>query len=67
MFGVRPFMAAQAASLIRGVLQPHLRGVGVGHQLKPDRPLFVVALTGHSLDTHWTLTGHSLDTHWTLT
>ena len=36
----------------------------------PVRP-YIVALTGHSLDTHWTLTdthwtltGHSLDTHW---
>ena len=28
---------------------------------------YSVALTGHSLDTHWTLTGHSLNTHWTLT
>ena len=27
-------------------------------------PSCLAALTGHSLDTHWTLTGHSLDTHW---
>ena len=39
---------------------------GCPRRSSPIRP-YIVAHTGHSLDTHWTLTGHLLDTYWTLT
>ena len=37
---------------------------GCAHTRTERAPVrsFLVALTGHSLGTHWTLTGHSLDT-----